>query len=625
MNNRRKVWRYCILGTFALWSIIAHADSWMQLAAPVSTDLMGVRIVDDTLGYAVGEKGTILKTGDGGKTWIRQTSGLDAQAVLTSVACQVPGNVVAVGNRWNVVGMVTPDNAWQLNGVPDRDWKAICNVTASNFVFVGSGGGIVLDSTTPGGGFRSNGTQRAFLSSPTTLPLFGVSFLTPTDGIAVGDSGMILVTQNGGSSWDIHQSPHRSPLRSVATGNTSEACAVGDNGTILITTDRGATWLDASPAGLFTNLHSVAYSNASTVVAVGDTGVIIKSTDGGRTWTQQSVNTFADLRSVSCWEFAGSTIWVAVGDGGTIVRATYGGSTGTFTKSATALDFGDVRVNASKSDTIRLTNTSSVGYLAVEAVPTDSTFAATPSAIMIPPADSGFIVITYAPHDTLLAGGWIVLKNNARWIPDSVAVEGHGVAAIGLLTADTINFMSGKKGSSDAVYLRSMGNIALRASVVSISDSNFSVVCDSTALPGDSILIRATLLHDLFLAARCRVVLKTNDYRKQFDTLALSASPVSGVGSRVGETAPFYSCYPNPIDLSIDRRVFLRLPDDMRDALRVVLADAAGHIWLNDDSHSESLREEGISLSASGIPTGTYTLFIGARSRSVRMQLVVVK
>ena len=66
-------------------TIVVSSDggtTWKQSPVPVSSDLTSVFFVDDNQGWAVGHDGVILHTGDGGEKWDVQLNGLTANDVL---------------------------------------------------------------------------------------------------------------------------------------------------------------------------------------------------------------------------------------------------------------------------------------------------------------------------------------------------------------------------------------------------------------------------------------------------------------------------------------------------------------------------------------------------------------
>ena len=81
-------------------------------------------------------------------------------------------------------------------------------------------------------------------ASGTGSNLAGVSFVNVDRGWAVGDSGTILATGNGGATWSAQASGTANNLAGVSFVEASHGWAVGAGGTILATGDGGATWRD---------------------------------------------------------------------------------------------------------------------------------------------------------------------------------------------------------------------------------------------------------------------------------------------------------------------------------------------------------------------------------------------
>jgi len=70
-----------------------------------------------------------------------------------------------------------------------------------------------------------------------------------------------------------------------ATAST-QLWVVGDKGLILMTTDGGISW-DQQNSGVTQRLNDVAFSSATNGYAVGNGGTILKTTNGGGTWVTQ--------------------------------------------------------------------------------------------------------------------------------------------------------------------------------------------------------------------------------------------------------------------------------------------------------------------------------------------------
>ena len=160
-------------------------------------------------------------------------------------------------------------------------------------------------------------------TSGVTTDLDGVAFTDAASGWAVGASGAILATTDGGATWKAQTSGTNRSLYAVTFTGATSGWAVGAFGTILATTDGGATWT-AQTSGVTTDLYCVTSVSATDAWAVGASGAILATTDGGATWAPQTSGTTSNLRAVA---FTSATSGWAVGASGTILATTDGGAT----------------------------------------------------------------------------------------------------------------------------------------------------------------------------------------------------------------------------------------------------------------------------------------------------------
>jgi len=147
----------------------------------------------------------------------------------------------------------------------------------------------------------------------------------PGVAYAVGNSGRILKSIDGGASWVFLVSGTSNQLLAVDFPvDSMEGYAVGTLGTILKTTDGGANWI-AQTSGTGAALRAVTFPvDATTGFAAGDGGVVLKTTNGGTTWSPLASGTTNNLRGM---DFPSDPITgYIVGDGGVIRKTTNGGA-----------------------------------------------------------------------------------------------------------------------------------------------------------------------------------------------------------------------------------------------------------------------------------------------------------
>jgi photosystem II stability/assembly factor-like uncharacterized protein len=254
---------------------------WRPTGAGCPVRLRSLAFPSSEVGYLVLSDGTVVRTRDGGTTWVRRTA--------------VPGTPATQR------GTATHPTDVQF---PTTDIGVVAT----------EGG--VLYRTTDGGVSWSP-------VAGSTQHLDSISFPDPLDGFAVGGAS-VLKTVDGGISWTqrgVVAAPEslasiscRDALRCVAT------TASGDE--LLLTDDGGSSWASISPSTL--PLYASAYSASGSVVAVGEAGATVSSADGGFNFSPiggELGGQFTGLRAAS------PEVAYAFGRAGALVRTVDGGQT----------------------------------------------------------------------------------------------------------------------------------------------------------------------------------------------------------------------------------------------------------------------------------------------------------
>ena len=110
---------------------------------------------------------------------------------------------------------------------------------------------------------------------------------------AVGDSGAIIKTTDGGEKWILKNSGTIANLKDIQFIGDSLGWIVGEYGVILKTTDKGENWFQLQ-SKTFKNLNSLCFTDRNNGWAVGDSLVIINTTNGGNSWNYQNIDTVLD-------------------------------------------------------------------------------------------------------------------------------------------------------------------------------------------------------------------------------------------------------------------------------------------------------------------------------------------
>src|SRR5262249_47563818 len=166
---------------------------------------------DPNNGTAVGadfntSTAVILRTTDGGATWVSQYDGTEAQ--FSAVSFTDANTGTAAGSSGTIVRTTDGGNTWveQTSGTPNL-LLGVSFTDANNGTVVGQTGEIIR--TTDGG---SNWVLQS--TGITTETFVGVSFKDPVTGTAVGNAGSVLRTTDAGDTW-INHTPTTTPLLAV--------------------------------------------------------------------------------------------------------------------------------------------------------------------------------------------------------------------------------------------------------------------------------------------------------------------------------------------------------------------------------------------------------------------------
>ena len=243
--------------------------------------LYNIYFVDKNVGYITGGRGTILKTEDGGKTWARKMAtsdtpgrggrrgGIRANLMGTQMISETTGFIAGSENTI----LKTTDGGETWVGSSERARVGETRNNLEGIWFVSSTTGWVIGSfgtllhTTDGGenwdkrdpGFDNN--------------LFGIYFLDENTGWICGQEGLILHTTDGGATWNQQKAESFDDLHDIIFVDAMVGWAVGGYNSILHTTDGGKTWAVSNiPGGAtFKGVHATDQNHCWTI---NDWGVI---------------------------------------------------------------------------------------------------------------------------------------------------------------------------------------------------------------------------------------------------------------------------------------------------------------------------------------------------------------
>lgn len=299
--------------------VVKSLDSgrtWEELPSPTGAMLSAVAFRDPATGYAAGEGGLFLETGNGGETWTIRV--LDSLGFYRGLRIDGAG-MTLVGNDGQM---------WKAGGA-GMDWTrtetgtpvflaATARFGNASEIAVGNGG-LILQSTDNGATWsqRSRGSPKAII---------GMEVLSPSSWVAFGIGGLVMRTSDAGESWTEWTAEAEYGFLAGDFHGDNKGLLTGYAGIIMRTEDGGDTWAQAVSGVSGLRLDGVAWADSSTAVAVGEEGSLLRSTDGGKTWNSLSPPGPAG-RSLSAIRFLSPAIGIIAGYGGLILKTTDGGAT----------------------------------------------------------------------------------------------------------------------------------------------------------------------------------------------------------------------------------------------------------------------------------------------------------
>jgi photosystem II stability/assembly factor-like uncharacterized protein len=288
--------------------------SWEPQASGVTARLRGVSAISDTVAWASGAGGTIVRTPDGGRTWgtltipgernldFRDIDAIDAStAYLLSIG---PGDSSRIykttdaGQTW-IAQFVNAEPSAFYDAMAFWDARrgiAFSDSVDGRFVIVTTGDGgrtwtRVPDAALP----PALPNEGAFAASGTNVAVIGSDDVWI--GTGAGSTARVLHSSDAGRTWSIAATPlaagPSAGIFSIAFRDVSHGIVVGgdykkegdarDNA--AVTSDGGRTWtLVRGLSGFRSAVAYVPGAPTPSLIAVGPTGADY-SNDEGRTWT----------------------------------------------------------------------------------------------------------------------------------------------------------------------------------------------------------------------------------------------------------------------------------------------------------------------------------------------------
>ena len=296
-----------------------HDDQWLVVEGAFPP-YQAVAMLNSSTGVVVGALGNILRTTDGGASWVNKTHVAAGHVFSVSFANSDDG--IAVGLP-HILRTTDGGASWERQTM--GDYKnlydaAYCGpsivVAAGDDREPGFQGGVILRSTDGGATWTT--------THPQTPPLAGVDFGDACVGVAVGGDGTIVRTTDGGATWAVQAEQTVESLSDVSMLDANIGVAVGRHDTILRTIDGGVIWKYIPHTLILEDLNAVDFGNSDVGITVSRHR-ILRTVDGGVSWFEQPSGVDAEFVDVACKDRDTAAVLASIRFRGQVVMVTTDG------------------------------------------------------------------------------------------------------------------------------------------------------------------------------------------------------------------------------------------------------------------------------------------------------------
>jgi len=262
--------------------------TWKQAPVPVSSDLTSVYFVDAKQGWVTGHDGVILHTTDSGATWSVQ---LDGRKANDLVVAAMERKVAAEPASDEARTLLAEAKRYQAQGA-DKPFLDVWFADAKHGYAVGAFN--LIFRTDDGGA-----TWEPWFDRTDNPKFFNLYAIRPVAGdlYIAGEGGLVLKLEASARRFKALTVPYNGSFFGVA-GAGNAVLAFGLRGSVFRSADAGATW-EKVDVGLPASVVSAARTKEGATLLADAGGRVVRSSDGGRTFAPLAVTPSMPLAGIA--------------------------------------------------------------------------------------------------------------------------------------------------------------------------------------------------------------------------------------------------------------------------------------------------------------------------------------
>jgi photosystem II stability/assembly factor-like uncharacterized protein len=247
---------------------------WRQVPSPTSVTLTAIVFATPQSGWALGQMGVVLHTGDGGLSWTRQLDGIQANQLTLAEA---QADAARLGSNDATTADLQNAQALIKSG-PSVPFLSLLALTPMHLLLAG-GFGLALESRDGGANWVSVADGMA---NPNGLHIYAL-LRDRDEAFAVGEQGLVLAGKDTMPSKPV-ATPFPGTFFGAIVTPAHSLILYGLQGTILRSTDAAVTW--QQPASGVADAIDAAIVLRNGDILLGDVaGTLLLSHDDGKTFS----------------------------------------------------------------------------------------------------------------------------------------------------------------------------------------------------------------------------------------------------------------------------------------------------------------------------------------------------
>ncbi len=247
-------------------------STWIKISADTIPGLKTVCFTSVDVGYAGGYQNCLMKTTDSGLSWVIQVKENSRSVYINNIEFWDSNN--GIYDTYPSTAFITTDAGatWHFAFGIKQTIEDICYADANTLYMVG--GDEKISKSSNGGIHWTD----IYSGTPFSV-LHGVEFFTQNYGIVGGENGKVLVTTDGGTNWTIYNAGGIGLMSGVYMFDEDNAYVSGTPEQVFKTTDCGISWVSDFNGANTIALYKIKFTENLTGLICCSEGKFLINTD----------------------------------------------------------------------------------------------------------------------------------------------------------------------------------------------------------------------------------------------------------------------------------------------------------------------------------------------------------